>query len=65
MVASRYPDGSAALRLWLESTIKLVDTLSLNDESSQGLPSEIETEVRSESRKMLELLVANVFEKTR
>jgi hypothetical protein len=65
VVASRYPDGSAMLRLWLESTIKLVDTVSLNDESSQGLPSEVETEVRSEIRKRLEVLAANVFEKMR
>ena len=52
--ASRYPDGQAMLKAWLESTVKLVDTIPLNDDKNEKIPPEIETQIRDEIRKKLQ-----------
>lgn len=62
IVASRYPDGQQMIRVWLESTIKLVDTIALNDEGDQTLPAELEEQIRSELRKKLQVLAQSVFD---
>jgi hypothetical protein len=62
IVASRFPDGMMMLRAWLESTIQMVDTVSLNDEKDQALSPELEAQIRAEVKKRLEALTPHIFE---
>ena len=65
VVAARYPDGQLMIRTWLETTIKMVDSISLNDSSEQMLSPELDAQIRSAIRKKLEDIATTVFENMR